>query len=1242
MVRPRLLVRSGRHGMGNFPGIQVRMTALKFLDRLAQLNLLAPRDVEKLRQQVQASAQPVTAEALAGLLVKKERLTREQARRVLRDIEELQPIDDGGPVQSVPPVVPSAPAKPAESPRTAPRADAEEELGLAPDRSVPSPQEDEVLSVEEAVRPPQRPAAPRAPASPTAPTAGRRPPAAPPSQPPAPPTKPARWSTTGPGSEANELSGLDDGLSAPGELSADGFDDSFAEVASGRTVGGPRGWRAILAQLRGGGGQRRYRGNRWDSPLILAGGGALLVLSVVAIGLYFFLTRGTGDDAFNLANEDYRQQSYTQAIAKFQQFVRDYPGHPKESLARVRIATAEIWNHVERKNWSEALEAVRQQLPPVETQEAFQEARPELASLLPEIMDGFAEQAADAGDAATAQTLLQQAEETLKEVDNASYLPSSVRRSQQPRIEQIQGKLASVRRRINQDRELEVAVGEIRSRTQENQILEAYAAREALLRKYPGLELDRRLEEAVRAVTEREKSAVRSLETMPEPATDAAAGAAADFEVPLAHRHGDTVKSLAGQAVCVITGGVAYALQAEDGSLLWRRDLGAIHRSVPLEIEAADGGDLLLVDERNRQLLRVRARSGELVWRLPCPGVPFTPVLAGGQVFVTCSTGDGSVVLALDPATGKVSGGASLPVPTATGPAVDVERGLLFQPADHSSLYQLQLKDWACVGVHYLGHAPGTLQVPPLVQAGMLVCAENAGPDFALLHLLGEENDKPGVLRSLLEPPRLEGQVVVPMLGFGRRILLTTNRGRLQVWEVDRSQAETPLRLAAENVAAVAPNTASYALLDEGRLWVGDNQLSYYELQTSRGQLTRKWLNLKGDRFVAPLRRRGSVLLHARQRAGRTGITVAATQLGDETGGRRDGELIWETELAMPLAGLPFIPAASEEIRVISQDGLLFTVGKEAMKQRKLSTAESQLVNPPSGPLERALPLDDGRLVISGPGTTKTLVLYDGKAPQPLRSVPLDLAGAEVAAAPARLGAGIALPTDRGAVHWVDASSGKSLGAPFTPSLAAGARVEWWPAASTPDAQSVVLADRRGNLYRVTAAESPARLELAREASLDTPPLAAPAVTAETLFVVVRRESKDVLRRYRMQDLQPLDSVELPGAVNWGPHAVGTQVLLQIDNGKLLVFDSEGDATTVEMQDTPLVGTPAAAAFGGEGAAVAGLRGQVLGIDLKTGTIASSHDLRVSLGTGPVLLTGRFLVGGVDGTLYIAKFNTEP
>jgi hypothetical protein len=54
------------------------------------------------------------------------------------------------------------------------------------------------------------------------------------------------------------------------------------------------------------------------------------------------------------------------------------------------------------------------------------------------------------------------------------------------------------------------------------------------------------------------------------------------------------------------------------------------------------------------------------------------------------------------------------------------------------------------------------------------------------------------------------------------------------------------------------------------------------------------------------------------------------------------------------------------------------------------------------------------------------------------------------------------------------------------------------------------------------------------------------------------------------------------------------------------------------------------------------LRGQVLGIDLKTGTIASSHDLRVSLGTGPVLLTGRFLVGGADGTLYIAKFNTEP
>ena len=166
--------------------------------------------------------------------------------------------------------------------------------------------------------------------------------------------------------------------------------ENGGETAALRPQRGLSGW---LSGLRRRTTPRKYTANRWDSPLMLVGGGALLLLVMLAVGLYFYLSHGTGDDAFNLAYEDYRSGSYGQAIGKFERFLADYPDHPKAGLARVRIGLARIWNDVTRKDWETALNTSRTELPKIEPLSEFQDARPELASLLPEIADGFAEQA---------------------------------------------------------------------------------------------------------------------------------------------------------------------------------------------------------------------------------------------------------------------------------------------------------------------------------------------------------------------------------------------------------------------------------------------------------------------------------------------------------------------------------------------------------------------------------------------------------------------------------------------------------------------------------------------------------------------------------------------------------------------------------------------------------------------------------------------------------------------------------
>src|SRR5262245_35976059 len=60
---------------------------------------------------------------------------------------------------------------------------------------------------------------------------------------------------------------------------------------------------------------RRPSKNVWDSPLLLVGGGALGLILVAFVLLYYALTRGSAAEMFNKAEEEYRGGSYATATA---------------------------------------------------------------------------------------------------------------------------------------------------------------------------------------------------------------------------------------------------------------------------------------------------------------------------------------------------------------------------------------------------------------------------------------------------------------------------------------------------------------------------------------------------------------------------------------------------------------------------------------------------------------------------------------------------------------------------------------------------------------------------------------------------------------------------------------------------------------------------------------------------------------------------------------------------------------
>ncbi len=262
-----------------------------------------------------------------------------------------------------------------------------------------------------------------------------------------------------------------------------------------------------------------------------------------------------------------------------------------------------------------------------------------------------------------------------------------------------------------------------------------------------------------------------------------------------------------------------------------------------------------------------------------------TPVVAGGRVYVATGDAQQGRLLAINPQTGAVEAAVSFPEALLTGPAVDVEQNRLVQPGVHSSLYVLNRQDLSCQQVAYLGHAAGTVVVPPVIVLGQILVVENPGNDFALLHVLGPNPEQPAEFRASMDPLRLEGRVVVPLIAFGSRLMAATDRGHLHVFEIDPNNAAQPLRGTANAVSTVQRGVLSYPLLTQSRLWVGDSQLTQYEMQISRGQLVRKWINSKGDAFLGPLQQQGSVLFSVRQRAGRLGATVAAMRIDSSAGG---------------------------------------------------------------------------------------------------------------------------------------------------------------------------------------------------------------------------------------------------------------------------------------------------------------------------------------------------------------------
>ncbi len=955
--------------------------------------------------------------------------------------------------------------------------------------------------------------------------------------------------------------------------------------------------------------------NVWDSPLLLIGGGSLLLLIIIGAVLLFVMRRQTGDQALQIAEEAYKSGSFAQAVAAFDQYLTKFPKHASVSSARVHRGLAEMRAATEgTRDWTKALATAHQVLDQISPEAEFSTAQADLASILPTIAQGLTNQAREK----PAATLVEQARDATALVDK--FVPANLQPTEQ--LREIAASLALTERQLDRDKSLGTAISEMQKGIAAGNLGEAYAARRKLLQTYPELAEDTKLIAEMVAAAERERSAVKFVaEERAAETTDAAPSTLAS--VALTSTAGVAAPIEDADTVMILDAGAAYALDPRSGRPRWRRFVGFDTDYVPQVVKLTSGRGVLIVDAVQQAVLLVDASNGKLRWRQKIDdGVPAAPVVVRDRVLVAGRSGK---LWTLELQTGKLLGSIVMPQGLRIAPVVEPRERLYYQVADQANMYVLSAENGECREALYLGHEAESISAPPLLVGRYLVLAVNNGAEDAVLRILLADED--GLQLKQVEQTALRGHVVTTPVVSGRALLVATDRGALYSFELGAPDSGRILTKLAEKPPDDKPPLVPHLAVRGSELWLAGYGLTRYDVQSSRGALSPKWIN--GEQ---------GVVLHA---PAVLGPAIVFVTRGGQTPGATatavngvDGSRFWETRLGVPLASAPLVEDQSDKATALTTAGALFEVPAAGLASRKLldapSAKEERFVLQPDAPLAR---LDDGRFVFvparsNASANIEELLIYDPRAEDgKLRRRKL----AEPAAArPVGFAKGLLIPTKIGQVMVLDPDTGRNLAEPFQPVVEAGREVAWTDPTVYADNQAL-LSDGATKLFRLNVVAEPRpHLEAVATADLATPLVSAAAVAGEFAYVV---DAGNRLLSFHLPDLAPAKDWRLDSRAIWGPRPVGGQVWVGTLSGQLTCVSGAGELVwQVPFEAGSIIGTP----IESRGAIVAGSSsGGVYRLAPDTGKILSEVRLGQPLSVGPQRWHERLLFGGSDGTLHL-------
>ncbi|MEK0425520.1 MAG: hypothetical protein RJB11_1611 [Planctomycetota bacterium] len=962
----------------------------------------------------------------------------------------------------------------------------------------------------------------------------------------------------------------------------------------------------------------------WETFGIIGVGFIVLLLLTLLVPLYIWFSAGNAKESWEIAENFYKNRDYERAAKQYELFASGFPTDENASIAKVKANLAKVREASEKNaDPSVGLKSAQEQLPKVVNEAGMSNMRVEITDVLLRIAEKFIAKADNTAGIEDRKTLVAAMNQQMELIRDPRYVGTQERTQNELRIRRIEEDQQRVVREIQQSEDLDSTLKTMATSIESKDVDKTYDLRKDLVKKYPVLDQNSKLRELMLQATEIQRGSVAKSNATPT-IQDTVSAFAAPTAL-LTSRVGNPIESNPDDIAFLRVKGSVVAIAVADGKVVWRKFIGRDWSGDPKRISATADSDTLVTVASRGTVSRLAAKDGAVVWESKFPEPIHEPSIDGDDVFVTTTGGS---VHCLDAISGQPRWSKKFPQPidVPTGGAPGKRKRYVL--GNHSNLYVLSRGNGECDEVVYVGHNPGTIAVPPIWVLNQLILFENAGPDHSLMRVYST-NDDGTELKQAQAPVRFKGHVVVEPQIEGRRLAVATNLGEIAILDVEVTNPKEKVFKMVNLVSNEAAPKATWPLMSGTDLWLASNRLSYYQIQITGQKLNSIWLKEDLDEFTARPIKLGDVILHSRVVRGNAGVRVAAIN-------PKTGDAYWETDIGNPVTALA---SGSQGVVAVTSQAATFDVpdaafATETVGLKPTMSIENMGRNQRSMTFSNPIPLADGRnlLLNSAQGSQMLLIDPARKTSSTSKLVVLDLAGSYPVAEAITVGNSILVPLENAQLLLLDPETGKQIGTAFQPTISAGERPVWMNPVLLGDKQSVVIADQRRNLYKLSTGK---QLRLLNAQPLERGIKGRIDAIHDVVVGLSPGPSGDFLDFYESGEFKKIGSLNFEGRFAWGPYTASSDSqaigLALSDIEGLVAFSSQGKLLWSQpMPQTVLVGKPI---FDGSDILIASTTGELIRVSASDGKVIAKTTAGEPISGTPVITPKGLLVPGDEGTI---------